>query len=223
MRIGENSRTVASAVGDRLKMIGRSLPADVVVKPVLDRTVLVNSTIATVARNLSEGAVLVIAVLFLLLGNFRAALIAALVIPITMLLTASGMLRAGVSANLMSLGALDFGLIVDGAIIIVENALRRLGERQHEARGELPLSERLPIIAASAREMIRPSVYGQAIIILVYVPLLTFSGVEGNMLEPMAFTVILQLVFAFILSLTFVPAAVAAFLRSEERRVGEEC
>lgn len=219
MRIGENSRTVASAVGERLKVIGRSLPADIVVKPVLDRTVLVNSTIATVARNLAEGALLVIAVLFLLLGNFRAALIAALVIPITMLLTATGMLRAGVSANLMSLGALDFGLIVDGAIIIVENALRRLGERQHETEGELPIAERLAIVAASAREMIRPSVYGQAIIILVYVPLLTFSGVEGKMFEPMALTVIIALAFAFVLSLTFVPAATAAFL---VRRVDEK-
>ena len=219
MRIGENSRTVASAVGERLKLIGRSLPADIVVKPVLDRTVLVNSTITTVARNLTEGALLVIAILFLLLGNFRAALIAALVIPITMLLTATGMLRAGVSANLMSLGALDFGLIVDGAIIIVENALRRLGERQHETQGELPLTGRLAIIAASAREMIRPSVYGQAIIILVYVPLLTFSGVEGKMFEPMALTVIIALVSAFVLSLTFVPAAIAAFLvgRIEEK------
>jgi len=212
MRIGENSRTVASAVGERLDVIGRSLPADIVVKPVLDRTVLVNSTIATVASNLAEGALLVIAVLFLLLGNFRAALITALVIPITMLLTATGMLRVGVSANLMSLGALDFGLIVDGAIIIVENALRRLGERQHETEGELTISERLAIVAASAREMIRPSVYGQAIIILVYVPLLTFSGVEGKMFEPMALTVIIALAFAFILSLTFVPAAIAAFL-----------
>ncbi len=219
MRIGENSRTVASAVGERLKGIGRSLPADIVVKPVLDRTMLVNSTIETVARNLTEGALLVIAVLFLLLGNFRAALIAALVIPITMLLTASGMLRAGVSANLMSLGALDFGLIVDGAIIIVENALRRLGESQHDAEGELPISDRLAIVAASAREMIRPSVYGQAIIILVYVPLLTFSGVEGKMFEPMALTVIIALAFAFVLSLTFVPAAIAAFLvgRIEEK------
>jgi cobalt-zinc-cadmium resistance protein CzcA len=219
MRIGENSRTVAGAVGERLKAIGRSLPADIIVKPVLDRAVLVKSTIATVARNLAEGAALVIVVLFLLLGNFRAALIAALVIPITMLLTATGMLRAGVSANLMSLGALDFGLIVDGAIIIVENALRRLGERQHEAGAELPISERMAIVAASAREMIRASVYGQAIIILVYVPLLTFSGVEGKMFEPMALTVIIALVSAFILSLTFVPAAIGAFLvgRVEEK------
>ncbi|RZM13953.1 MAG: CusA/CzcA family heavy metal efflux RND transporter, partial [Sphingomonas sp.] len=212
MRIAENSRTVATAVSERLKTIGRSLPADIVVKPVLDRTNLVNSTITTVGRNLAEGAVLVIVVLFLLLGNFRAALIAALVIPITMLLTSAGMLKAGVSANLMSLGALDFGLIVDGAVIIVENALRRLAERQHALGERLSLEERLAIVAASAREMIRPSVYGQAIIILVYAPLLTFSGVEGKMFEPMALTVIIALVFAFILSLTFVPAAIAAWI-----------
>ena len=219
MRIGENSRTVATAVAERLKVIGRSLPADVVAKPVLDRTELVNSTIATVSRNLAEGAVLVIIILFALLGNFRAALIAAMVIPITMLLTATGMLRAGVSANLMSLGALDFGLIVDGAVIVVENALRRLGERQHRSGAVLPLRERLDVAAASAREMIRPSVYGQAIIILVYTPLLTFSGVEGKMFEPMALTVIIALLCAFVLSLTFVPAAIAAFLggRVEEK------
>ncbi|WP_267349830.1 CusA/CzcA family heavy metal efflux RND transporter [Sphingomonas sp. GM_Shp_2] len=219
MRIGENSRTVSTGVAERLKQIGPSLPIDVIVKPVLNRTDLVNSTIATVARNLTEGALLVIVVLFLLLGNFRAALIAALVIPITMLLTATGMLRAGASANLMSLGALDFGLIVDGAVIIVENSLRRLGEAQHGREGVLTLRERLDIVAASAREMIRPSVYGQAIIILVYAPLLTFNGVEGKMFEPMAVTVIIALVFAFILSLTFVPAAIAIWLskRVEER------
>ncbi len=209
MRIGENSRTVSTGVGTRLEEIGRALPVDVVVKPVLNRTELVNSTIATVARNLAEGAVLVIVVLFVLLGNFRAAVIAALVIPVTMLLTSIGMLKAGVSANLMSLGALDFGLIVDGAVIIVENALRRLGEAQHGRDGPLPLRNRLDLVAASAREMIRPSVYGQAIIILVYAPLLTFTGVEGKMFEPMALTVIIALVFAFVLSMTFVPAAIA--------------
>ena len=219
MRIGENSRTVSTGVAERLKEIGRSLPVDVVVKPVLNRTELVNSTIATVARNLAEGALLVIVVLFALLGNFRAALIAALVIPITMLLTSIGMLQAGVSANLMSLGALDFGLIVDGAVIIVENALRRLAEAQHGRDGALTLEQRLGIVAASAREMIRPSVYGQAIIILVYAPLLTFTGVEGKMFEPMALTVIIALVFAFILSLTFVPAVIAIWLskRVEEK------
>ena len=219
MRIGENSRTVSTGVAERLTQIGRSLPVDVVVKSVMNRTELVNSTISTVARNLAEGALLVIVVLFALLGNFRAALIAALVIPITMLLTSIGMLEAGVSANLMSLGALDFGLIVDGAVIIVENALRRLAEAQHGRDGELTMEQRLGLVAASAREMIRPSVYGQAIIILVYAPLLTFTGVEGKMFEPMALTVIIALVFAFILSLTFVPAAIAIWLskRVEEK------
>ncbi len=219
MRIGENSRTVSTGVLKRLTDIGASLPIDVVVKPVLNRTDLVNSTIATVARNLAEGALLVIVVLFVLLGNFRAALIAALVIPVTMLLTSIGMLQAGVSANLMSLGALDFGLIVDGAVIIVENSLRRLAEAQHGRDDTIPLNDRLGIVAASAREMIRPSVYGQAIIILVYAPLLTFTGVEGKMFEPMALTVIIALVFAFILSLTFVPAAIAIWLskRVEEK------
>ena len=219
MRIGENSRTVASGVATRLAGLNKSLPTDIVAMPILDRTKLVNATIETVAKNLAEGALLVIVVLFLLLGNFRAALIAALVIPITMLLTSAGMLRAGVSANLMSLGALDFGLIVDGAVIIVENALRRLAERQHHKGRVLSLDERLSIVAASAREMIRPSVYGQAIIILVYAPLLTFTGTEGKMFAPMALTVIIALVFAFILSLTFVPAAIALWL---SKRVDEK-
>ncbi|KQN26030.1 cation transporter [Sphingomonas sp. Leaf33] len=219
MRIGENSRTVSTGVSKRLDEIGPSLPVDVVVKPVLNRTDLVNSTIATVAKNLAEGALLVIVVLFALLGNFRAALIAAMVIPVTMLLTSIGMLQAGVSANLMSLGALDFGLIVDGAVIIVENSLRRLGEAQHGRSETLPLRERHDIVAASAREMIRPSVYGQAIIILVYAPLLTFTGVEGKMFEPMATTIIVALLCAFVLSLTAVPAAIAIWLsnRVEEK------
>lgn len=219
MRIGENSRTVATAVADRLKEINASLPPDVIVQPVLDRTELVNSTIKTVAKNLGEGALLVIVVLFALLGNFRAALIAAMVIPVTMLLTSFGMLRAGVSANLMSLGALDFGLIVDGAVIIVENALRRMAEEQHYEGRILTLQERLATVATAAREMIRPSVYGQAIIILVYVPLLTLTGVEGKTFVPMALTVIIALAFAFVLSLTAVPAAIAIWLsnRIEEK------
>jgi cobalt-zinc-cadmium resistance protein CzcA len=212
MRIGGNSRTVAAAVDARLKEIGRSLPPNVIVKPVLDRTRLVDATIRTVATNLTEGALLVIAVLFALLGNFRAALIAAAVIPITMLLTSAGMLRAGVTANLMSLGALDFGLIVDGAVIIVENALRRMAEAQHTLGRVLDRTERRAAVSAAAKEMIRPSVYGQAIIILVYVPLLTFEGVEGRMFSPMAITVILALAFAFVLSLTFVPAVIALWL-----------
>jgi cobalt-zinc-cadmium resistance protein CzcA len=219
MRIGENSRTVATAVADRLKAINASLPPDVVVQPVLDRTALVNATVRTVAKNLGEGALLVIVVLFLLLGNFRAALIAALVIPISMMLTGFGMLRAGVSANLMSLGALDFGLIVDGGVIIVENALRRLAEQQHRDGRLLSVPERLASVAAAAREMIRPSVYGQAIIILVYVPLLTLTGVEGKTFVPMALTVIIALAFAFILSITFVPAMIALLL---SKRIEEE-
>ena len=212
MRIGENSRAVASAVARRLEEINASLPTDVIVQPVLDRTALVHATIGTVAKNLSEGALLVIVVLFALLGNFRAALIAALVIPVTMLLTSFGMLRGGVSANLMSLGALDFGLIVDGAVIIVENALRRIAGHQHDRGRPLTPDERLCAVTAAAREMIRPSVYGQAIIILVYVPLLTLDGVEGKTFTPMAMTVILALAFAFILSLTFVPAMLALLL-----------
>lgn len=212
MRIGENSRTVASAVADRLEEVNASMPTDVVIQPVLDRTALVNSTIKTVAKNLTEGALLVIVVLFLLLGNFRAALIAALVIPITMLMTSFGMLQGGVSANLMSLGALDFGLIVDGAVIIVENALRRISERQHHLGRNLTLDERLNSVARAAREMIRPTVFGQAIIILVYVPMLTLSGVEGKTFSPMALTVIIALACAFVLSLTFVPAMLAIWL-----------
>jgi cobalt-zinc-cadmium resistance protein CzcA len=212
MLVGQNSRTVAAAVDAKLVDIRRSLPAGIMAKTVLDRTDLVNATVKTVARNLTEGALLVIAVLFLLLGNIRAALITALVIPVTMLLTATGMLKAGVSANLMSLGALDFGLIVDGAVIIAENCLRRLGERQHHLGRVLSLRERLSEVTIAAKEMIQPSVYGQAIIIVVYLPLLTFTGVEGKMFEPMALTVIIALVAAFILSLTLVPALIAIFV-----------
>ena len=218
MLIGANSRTVAAAVDARLAEIKSVLPPGVQVKPVLNRTQLVDATIKTVLRNLAEGALLVIAVLFLLLGNLRAAVITACVIPLAMLLTALGMWQAQVSANLMSLGALDFGLIVDGAVIITENALRRLAHSQQRAGRALSLQERLETVRASAEEMIRPSVYGQAIIILVYVPMLTFTGVEGKMFTPMAATVIMALVGAFVLSLTFIPAAIAIALT---RRVQE--
>jgi len=219
MLIGENSRTVSEAVDAKLRSINKTLPPDIKAKPVLNRTKLVNSTIGTVQKNLTEGALLVIAVLFLLLGNIRAALITALVIPLAMLMTAMGMLKAGISGNLMSLGALDFGLIVDGAVIITENCLRRLAERQHQVGRTLNLDERLQEVMVAAREMIEPTVFGQAIIIMVYIPLLTFSGVEGKMFEPMAMTVILALVAAFILSLTFVPAMIALFVtgRVEEK------
>lgn len=221
MLIRGNSRTVAAAVEARLAEINRTLPPGIEAKVVLDRGLLVDATIKTVAKNLAEGALLVIAVLFLLLGNIRAALITAAVIPVTMLLTAAGMLRGGMSANLMSLGALDFGLIVDGAVIIAENSLRRLADRQHELDRVLTQSERLNTVAESAKEMVRPSLYGQAIIILVYAPLLTFTGVEGKMFAPMALTVMTALAAAFVLSLTLVPAliAIAITQRVNEREV----
>ena len=212
MLIGSNSRTVAQAVDEKLEQVKRTLPEGIEVKTVLNRSVLVDSTIRTVATNLGEGALLVIAVLFLMLGNFRAALISALVIPIAMLMTAAGMVQGHISANLMSLGALDFGLIVDGAVIIAENSLRHLAEKQKELKRELTKSERLGTVRQSAEEMIGPTVYGQAIIMLVYVPLLSFSGVEGKMFQPMALTVILALAAAFVLSLTFVPAMIAIWI-----------
>jgi cobalt-zinc-cadmium resistance protein CzcA len=217
MLIGANSRTVAAAVDAKIDEIRRTLPADIALKTVLDRTQLVDATIATVATNLAEGALLVIAVLFLLLGNFRAALITAVVIPIAMLMTATGMWQGRISANLMSLGALDFGLLVDGAVIITENSLRRLAARQHDAGRLLTLPERLETVRAAADEMIQPTVYGQAIIILVYVPLLTFSGVEGKMFEPMALTVIIALAAAFVLSITLVPALIAVAVTGRVR------
>jgi cobalt-zinc-cadmium resistance protein CzcA len=219
MLIGGNSRTVAAAVDAKMRDVRRSLPPGVEAQTVLNRTQLVDATVATVSRNLAEGALLVIVVLFLMLGNFRAALITALVIPLAMLLTMTGMVQTKISANLMSLGALDFGLIVDGAVIIAENTLRRIAEHQHELGRKLAPEERLETVIRSAEEMIKPSVYGQAIIILVYVPLLTFTGVEGKMFEPMALTVIIALIAAFVLSMTFVPAAIAIALskRVEEK------
>ncbi|WP_435641762.1 efflux RND transporter permease subunit [Micavibrio aeruginosavorus] len=206
---GENSRIVSKAVDERITEINKSLPQGIKAKTVLNRTKLVDATIHTVQKNLGEGALLVVVILFLLLGNIRAALITALVIPITMMLTATGMLKAGISANLMSLGALDFGLIVDGAVIVTENCLRRLAERQHHEGRLLTLQERMSEVLNASRQMIQPAVFGQAIIITVYLPLLTFSGVEGKMFEPMAMTVIIALVAAFILSITFVPAMIA--------------
>ena len=209
MLVGGNSRTVAAAVASEMKAIMKSLPPGIEVETVLDRQRLVEATIKTVAKNLIEGASLVIVVLFILLGNFRAAFITALVIPVAMLMTMTGMVQAKISANLMSLGALDFGLIVDGAVIIAENSVRHLAEAQHELGRKLRLDERLETVRLSAEEMIKPTLYGQAIIILVYVPLLTFTGVEGKMFQPMALTVIIALVSAFALSLTFVPALIA--------------
>jgi len=215
MLIGENSRTVAKAVGDKLLEVKKSLPPGVVVNTVLDRSILVNATISTVERNLTEGAILVAATLFLLLGNVRAALIAVLIIPFSFLLMAIGMNGLRVPGNLMSLGALDFGLIVDGTVIIIENCLLRLAERQHHENRLLRLNERLETVLHASQEMIRPTVYGQAIIFLVFAPLLTFTGVEGKTFSPMAITIMLALGAAFILSLTFVPAMVALLMRGK--------
>ncbi|MEQ1537624.1 MAG: CusA/CzcA family heavy metal efflux RND transporter [Sphingorhabdus sp.] len=210
-----NSRLVASAAAERLAEVAKSMPPGIVVKPVLNRSELVDATIGTVEKNLAEGALLVAAVLFWLLGNFRAAVIATLVIPISFLMMAMGMNATGTPGNLMSLGALDFGLIVDGSIIIIENCLRRLAERQHHEGRMLTLTERLHEVFEASREMVKPTIYGQAIIFLVFVPLLTFTGVEGKTFSPMAITVMLALAGAFIASLTFVPAMVALLIRGE--------
>jgi cobalt-zinc-cadmium resistance protein CzcA len=220
MLAGENSRTVAARVGGRLKDIQASLPAGVVVKPVLDRTDLVDATIRTVEHNLAFGALLVIAVLFVALGNIRAAIITALVIPLSFLFAAIAMRRFGISGNLMSLGALDFGLIVDGAVVVIENTLGRLALRRSELGRSLDARERIAIAASSAREMVRPAAFGQAIILMVYAPLLAFEGVEGKMFGPMAATVMFALAGAFLLSLTFVPA-MAALLIGEPKGHGE--
>ncbi len=214
MLIGENSRTVARDVAEKLTEIQDSLPQGVVAEPVYDRTTLVDKAVATVSKNLLEGALLVVVVLFLLLGNLRAALITAAVIPLAMLMTITGMVRTGVSANLMSLGALDFGLIVDGAVIIVENAVRRLSEAQHNGRIQL-LKERLKTVYEATAEVIRPSLFGVAIITAVYIPIFSLTGVEGKMFHPMAATVVMALIAAMILSLTLVPAAVAVFMNGK--------
>ena len=212
MLIGENSRTVSQRVAARLAEIQRSLPEGIQLRTVYDRTYLVNRTIRTVQTNLFEGAVLVIVVLFLLLGNIRAALIAALVIPLSMLFAIIGMVEAGISANLMSLGAIDFGIIVDGAVIIVENCLRLLGQEQHRRGRLLTRRERFATVLAATKEVVTPSVFGAFIIMVVYLPILTLTGVEGRMFTPMALTVIMALAGAMLLSMTFVPAAVALFV-----------
>jgi cobalt-zinc-cadmium resistance protein CzcA len=213
MLIGENSREVARGVAQRLEEIKPSLPAGVTATAVYDRTRLVEQTVATVEKNLLEGALLVVVVLFILLGNIRAALLTAAVIPVAMLMTVTGMVQTGVTANLMSLGALDFGLIVDGAVIIVENCLRRLSQAAPEGR-QLPLAERLVLVTQATREVMRPALFGVFIITAVYVPILALTGVEGKMFHPMAITVIIALLSAMVLSLTFVPAGVAFLFRN---------
>ncbi len=223
MLIGENSQIVSEAAAQKLQEINRYLPEGIVATPVYNRTTLVDKTIQTVASNLTEGAILVIVVLFLFLGNLRAALITALVIPLSMLFTLTGMVANNVSANLMSLGALDFGIIVDGAIVIIENCIRLLAQEQKRLGRRLMLKERLDITFLASKETRRALLFGQLIIMIVYIPIFALSGVEGKMFHPMAFTVVMALLGAIILSITFVPAAVALFLtgdiKDEENKI----
>ncbi|WP_455776240.1 CusA/CzcA family heavy metal efflux RND transporter, partial [Burkholderia stabilis] len=219
MLMGENSRTVAKAVAAKMEDVNRTLPAGVKAIPVYDRTVLVEKAVATVKKNLLEGAILVIAVLFLFLGNIRAALITALVIPLSMLMTFTGMVNAKVSANLMSLGALDFGIIVDGAVVIVENCVRRLAHAQATAGRPLTRDERFAEVFGASQEARRALIFGQLIIMVVYLPIFALTGVEGKMFHPMAITVVMALAAAMVLTVTFIPAAVALFIgeRVEEK------
>ncbi|WP_423369217.1 efflux RND transporter permease subunit [Burkholderia sp. LMG 32019] len=219
MLMGENSRTVAKAVAAKMEDVNRTLPSGVKAIPVYDRTVLVEKAVATVKKNLLEGAILVIAVLFLFLGNMRAALITALVIPLSMLMTFTGMVNAKVSANLMSLGALDFGIIVDGAVVIVENCVRRLAHAQAAAGRPLTRDERFAEVFGASQEARRALIFGQLIIMVVYLPIFALTGVEGKMFHPMAITVVMALAAAMVLTVTFIPAAVALFIgeRVEEK------
>ena len=217
MLAGGNSRTVAQAAAERLEEVSASLPPSIVAEPVLNRSSLVNKTISTVAKNLIEGALLVIVVLFLLLGNIRAATITALMIPISFLFAIIGMNRFGISGNLMSLGALDFGLLVDGAVIVVESTLLMLSQRRIELGRALTRSERLQVAVAAARKMVKPAAFGQLIILLVFTPLLMLEGVEGKTFIPMGATVMLALVGAFIFSFTFVPAMTALLVRDPKK------
>ncbi|HCD61956.1 MAG TPA: CusA/CzcA family heavy metal efflux RND transporter, partial [Acinetobacter nosocomialis] len=215
MMMGENSKTIAKAIDQKVQEIQRSLPQGVVIETVYDRSSLVDKAIKTVAKNLIEGAILVIVILFIFLGNFRAALITACIIPLAMLFTLTGMAEQKISANLMSLGALDFGIIVDGAVVIVENCIRRLAEAQHLKGRLLTRSERFTEVFLAAKQARRPLIFGQIIIMVVYLPIFALAGVEAKMFHPMAMTVVLALLGAIILSVTFVPAAVALFVTGE--------
>ncbi|WP_151725703.1 efflux RND transporter permease subunit [Acinetobacter radioresistens] len=217
MAMGENSRTVSKAVDAKIRNIQNSLPKGVFIETVYDRTSLVEKAIKTVQKNLVEGAVLVIVILFLFLGNIRAALITACVIPLSMLFTLTGMAQKNISANLMSLGALDFGIIVDGAVVIVENCIRRLAHAQHLLKRPLTQSERFKEVFLAARQARRPLIFGQLIILVVYLPIFALSGIEAKMFHPMALTVVLALIAAMILSITFVPAAVALWVKGDIR------
>lgn len=215
MLIGQNSRTVSHLVDEKMKEINRTLPEGVVARTVYNRTNLVDATIETVKENLTLGALLVIVILFLFLGNIRAALITAMIIPLSMLFTITGMVHKGISANLMSLGALDFGIIIDGAVVVVENCIRRLAQEQHRLKRRLTESERSEVVFLSSKEVQSAIIFGQLIIMIVYLPILTLTGVEGKMFVPMSLTVIMALIGAMILSVTFIPAVVSLLLSKD--------
>lgn len=215
MGMGENSREISKAVNLKIKEIQQSLPQGVVIETVYDRTDLIEKAIKTVQKNLVEGAILVIVILFIFLGNLRAALITACIIPLSMLFTFTGMAQKNISANLMSLGALDFGIIVDGAVVIVENCIRRLAHMQSVLKRPLTQQERFKEVFLAARQARRPLIFGQLIILVVYLPIFALSGVEAKMFHPMALTVVLALIGAIILSISFVPAAVALWVKGD--------
>ncbi|MFA6959153.1 MAG: CusA/CzcA family heavy metal efflux RND transporter [Opitutaceae bacterium] len=219
MLIGQNSRIVSARVDAKIAELRTKLPSGVEIETVYDRTHLVNATIGTVEKNLLEGAVLVIAVLIALLGNWRAALIVASAIPLSLLFAMTGMVRYGVPGNLMSLGAVDFGLIVDGAVVIAENIVRLLAHRQHQLGRLLTKQERIHTILTGSKQVGTPTVFGVAIITIVYLPLFTLTGVEGKMFTPMAFTVVFALVGALLLALTLVPVLASYFMT---KKVSEE-
>jgi len=222
MLLGENSRTVTEAVKAKLTAIAPSLPEGTVIEPFYDRSVLVNRTMTTVARNLAEGALLVIAVLLLLLGDVRAGVIVAVTIPLSLLFAVTAMNAFGLSGNLMSLGAIDFGLIVDGAVIIVENVVRQFDHRQPALGRELTPEERVDTVREATVEVRAASVYGELIIAIVYVPILALTAIEGKLFRPMATTVLLALAGAFLVSLTTVPVLASYFVKRRTDAVHEE-
>jgi len=218
MLAGENSREVAERVKARLTEIQEKLPDNVQVQPQYDRSILINKTIHTVSTNLFEGAILVTALLFALLGNWRGALIVTMAIPLSFLFALTGMVKLGVSGNLMSLGAVDFGLLIDGAVVIVENVVRQLGIRQHELGRRLTSEERSQIVLAASKQVAHPMFFGVVIIAIVYIPILALTGIEGKMFHPMAVTVMLALTGALVLALTLMPVLCSFLLRG---RIGE--
>src|SRR5262249_1251759 len=213
MLMGENSHEVTWALKKKLDEVKPMLPPNVKVESVYDRTELVNHVIDTVRKNLFEGGLLVVAVLFLFLGNLRAALIVALAIPLSMLFAFAGMLRFGIAASLLSLGAIDFGMIVDSSVVMVENCVR------HLAHGDSRMKSRLEVVRDAAVEVRKPTLFGELIIMIVYLPILTLEGIEGKLFRPMALTVVFALFGSMLLSLTIIPVLASLLLprRIEER------